>query len=140
MSSPVKRSFSLKRRIIRRVLVTLPIPLLIIALQYTGTLDRLADRVSTTHMNWLDNFQIGEHIRNVIVEKGLTQSKRECLLLSFNGNDPSEATRVKIIEKNSPTCGGQPNTPLHFFTVKIDKLHKTLMTDQGNPGVFRPLE
>lgn len=134
-----KPRLSLKRRIWRRILIMLPITALVWGLAYTGKLDILADRLSTSQMNWMNDYQLIEHLRHVVVEKGLTHDQKDCLLFVTNGNDPLNAVRMRVMEKHVGKCPGDKNTLPLLFTLKVDKINKTVESDYGSPGEFHPL-
>ncbi|MBE7729360.1 hypothetical protein [Komagataeibacter sp. FXV3] len=130
---------SLKQRIVRRVLMIVPMAALVFLVGRMGWLDQAADKLTFSRTSWFDNTALVEHFRTIVTHNGMTSDSKDCLLFVLNGNDPPDATRIDVMEKHSGKCPGDRNTLPHLFTLQIDRIDQTVRTDWQSPGVFHPL-
>ena len=130
---------TLRRRILRRVLMVVPMAGLVFLVGRMGWLDQAADKMTFSRMSWFDNTALVEHFRTVVTHNGMTSDAKDCLLFVLNGNDPPDATRIEVLEKHSGSCPGARNTLPHLFTLQIDRLGQSAQTDWQSPGLFHPL-
>ncbi|NVN36894.1 hypothetical protein [Komagataeibacter swingsii] len=130
---------TLKQRIVRRVLMIVPMAALVFLVGRMGWLDQAADRLTFSRASWFDNTALVEHFRTIVTHNGMTSDSKDCLLFVLNGNDPPDATRIDVMEKHSGKCPGDRNTLPHLFTLQIDRVGQTAQTDWQSPGVFHPL-
>ncbi|GLR08565.1 hypothetical protein COO59_10675 [Mixta theicola] len=73
----------------------------------------------------------------------LTPLATDCLSMSFvdNSDDPENYLIDVRENRNSPACGGDPETAPHLFFLKASKADGALQTDAGvEPDDFYPLE
>ena len=73
----------------------------------------------------------------------LTRLSTDCLSMSFvdNSDDPQNYLIDVRENRNSPACGGDPETSPHLFFVKVERAGGALQTDAGvEPDDFYPLE
>ncbi|GAB6966282.1 hypothetical protein JCM25156A_03190 [Komagataeibacter kakiaceti JCM 25156] len=130
---------TLRRRILRRVFMIVPMAALVFLVGRMGWLDQAADKLTFSRMSWFDNTALVEHFRTIVTHNGMTSDAKDCLLFVLNGNDPPDATRIDVLEKHSGACPGDRNTLPHLFTLQIDRLGQTAQTDWQSPGLFHPL-
>ncbi|PMP98628.1 hypothetical protein [Komagataeibacter saccharivorans] len=130
---------SLKQRILRRVMMIVPMAALVFLVGRMGWLDQAADKLTFSRTSWFDNTAVVEHFRTIVTHNGMTSDAKDCLLFVINGNDPPDATRLEVLEKHSGKCPGDRNTLPHLFTIQIDRLNQTAQTDWQSPGMFHPL-
>lgn len=130
---------TLKQRIVRRVLMLIPMAALVILVGRMGWLDQAADKLTFSRTSWFDNTALVEHFRTVVTHNGMTADTKDCLLFVVNGNDPADATRIQVMEKHSGKCPGDRNTLPLLFTLRIDRLDQKALTDWKSPGMFHPL-
>lgn len=129
----------LKQRILRRVMMIVPMAALVFLVGRMGWLDQAADKLTFSRTSWFDNTAVVEHFRTIVTHNGMTSDAKDCLLFVINGNDPPDATRLEVLEKHSGKCPGDRNTLPHLFTIQIDRLNQTAQTDWQSPGMFHPL-
>ena len=110
-----------------------------VVLHFTGVLPRLQHRFFPEPVDWHNDYSTVEHLRDQVVARGLTHDARECLLFIINGNDPPSAQRFQVMEKHSGTCPGQRGQLPLLFTLRVDRDHGLVQTDQGSPGQFHAL-
>lgn len=80
-------------------------------------------------------------VSKVIRSANLTQLSDVCLAYQFDENPSGDAYLVDVRENHrDASCGGDPQTEPHLFTVKVDKHTQAMWTDQGSPGAFRPIK
>ncbi|MBB2200416.1 hypothetical protein [Gluconacetobacter tumulisoli] len=130
---------TMRQRIVRRVLLVVPLALLAVISARMGWLDQAADQITFRHANWFDDTALVEHFRTVVTHNGMTDTRGDCLLFIVNGNDPPDAVRFDVMEKHSGHCPGAKGTLPKLFTLKIDRLAQTAQTDWGSPGQFHAL-
>ncbi len=80
-----------------------------------------------------------EHLRRLVVQRGLTGDRKECLLFVINGNDPPQAQRMQVWEKHTGGCPGAHGQLPVLFTLRVDRDRHSVQTDQGSPGHFHAL-
>ena len=136
------------RQLATRIIGIVAIGVLIVVLHFTGVLDRLQQRFFPAPVDWNRDYSVVEHLRRLVVRRGLTSDRKECLLFVINGNDPADAQRIQVWEKHSGTCPrpGAPrqtdsgHAPLPvLFTLRVDRTHHTVQSDRGSPGQFHAL-
>ena len=110
-----------------------------VVLHFTGVLPRLQHRFFPEPVDWHNDYSTVEHLRDQVVARGLTHDARECLLFIINGNDPPSAQRFQVMEKHSGTCPGQRGQLPLLFTLRVDRDHGLVQTDQGSSGKFHAL-
>ncbi|GAN98969.1 MULTISPECIES: hypothetical protein [Komagataeibacter] len=130
---------TLKQRIVRRVLMIVPMAALVFLVGRMGWLDQAADKLTFSRTSWFDNTALVEHFRTIVTHNGMTSDSKDCLLFVVNGNDPPDATRIDVMEKHSGKCPGDRNTLPRLFTLQIDRIDQKVQTDWQSPGVFHPL-
>ncbi|GAN86740.1 hypothetical protein LU298_15740 [Komagataeibacter intermedius] len=130
---------TLKQRIVRRVLMIVPMAALVFLVGRMGWLDQAADRLTFSRTSWFDNTALVEHFRTIVTHNGMTSDSKDCLLFVVNGNDPPDATRIDVMEKHSGKCPGDRSTLPRLFTLQIDRVDQQAQTDWQSPGVFHPL-
>ena len=113
--------------------------LAILLLARSGVLDRGMQQLGLAGpLDWSNDYQLVEHLRGMVVRRGLTHDSGDCLLFIINGNDPPNAMRMQVMEKHSGSCpGARGELPL-LFTLRVDRLGRSLQTDAGSPGRFHP--
>lgn len=106
----------------------------------TGLLDRGMQQLGlAAPLDWSNDYQLVEHLRGVVVRRGLTHDAGDCLLFIIDGNDPPNAMRMRVMEKHSGSCPGTRGELPQLFTLRVDRLGRTVQTDAGSPGHFHPL-
>lgn len=137
-SAPDPRSQ--KRRLLSRVVVALAAGLCLVGLEKMGMLDGLTrPGLFGSRLDWSSDYPLVQHLRDLVVSRGLTHDSKECLLFVVNGNDPPNAVRMRVMEKHSGTCPGEKGTLPLLFTLQVDRLNHTVQTDSGTPGRFHDL-
>lgn len=152
LDSKPKNSFHQKRlrqHIFRRLILVLPICALMIILAQNDIMETLIDRYTFNKpQSWFDNPALIRHLRLLITHNGMTSAKPECLLFIIHGNDPITASRIDVLEKKSPPCSHTNHEhhpsllsplPHHLFTLRVNRLHQNIETDQNSPGIFHPI-
>ncbi|WP_240759251.1 hypothetical protein [Lichenicoccus roseus] len=112
---------------------------LVVVLHFTGVLPRLQSRFFPDPVNWHNDYSTVEHLRSQVVSDGLTHDRKDCLLFIINGNDAPSSQRFQVMEKHSGTCPGQRGQLPLLFTLRVDRDHGVVETDQGSPGRFHPM-
>ncbi|OUI99021.1 hypothetical protein HK15_11835 [Acetobacter orientalis] len=130
---------TLRQHILRRLALVLPISLLVIVLAKSGVLDTMADRYTFKSESWFEDTALVRHLRVLVTHNGMSHDRPDCLLFVVNGNDAPTATRIDVMQKHSGTCPGPKDELPKLFTLRIDRLNKVIMSDQGSPGTFHPI-
>lgn len=130
---------TLRQHILRRLALVLPISLLVIVLAKSGVLDTMADRYTFKPESWFEDTALVRHLRVLVTHNGMSHDRPDCLLFVVNGNDAPTATRIDVMQKHSGTCPGPKDELPKLFTLRIDRLNKVIMSDQGSPGTFHPI-
>ncbi len=112
---------------------------LVVVLHFTGVLPRLQGRFFPEPVDWHNDYKTVEHLRDQVVTSGLTHDAKDCLLFIINGNDAPSAQRFEVMEKHSGACPGQRGQLPHLFTLRVDREHGVVETDQGSPGRFHAM-
>ena len=126
-------------RLIRKVLIGLFAGLGLLVLERVGALDQLTGGALGPGFDWNNDYQLVEHLRTVVVRRGLTHDAKDCLLFIVNGNDAPNAQRMQVMEKHSGTCPGPRGSLPRLFTLRVDRVSHTVETDSGSPDQFHPL-
>lgn len=137
--TPGRRKLSPRSRAIRRILLALLIGLSVLMLERTGLVEQWLGQLQPSHLDWRNDYQLVEQLRTLVVRKGLTHDRKDCLLFIIDGNDPPTGTRMQVMEKHSGTCPGTPGQLPRLFTLKVDRLAHQVQSDAGSPGQFHPL-
>lgn len=122
-----------------RILIAVLGALALLVLARTGLLDRGLGQLAPQQLNWSNDYQLVEHLRDEVVRRGLTHDAKDCLLFIINGNDPPDASRLEVMEKHSGSCPGARGQLPKLFTLKVDRLAHSVQTDAGSPGQFHPM-
>ncbi|MGO2958758.1 MAG: hypothetical protein ACTIDN_06935 [Acetobacter sp.] len=130
---------TLRQHIVRRLMLVLPITILVIGLAKSGVLDTMADRYTFQPESWFDDTALVRHLRVLVTHNGMSHDNPDCLLFVVNGNDPSTGSRIDVMQKHSGTCPGPKDDLPKLFTLRVDRLNRTIMSDQGSPGTFHPI-
>lgn len=135
---------TMRQRIVRRLVMVVPMALLAVVAARMGWLDQAADQITFRHANWFDDTALVEHFRTVVTHNGMTDLPGRCVLFIVNGNDPPDATRFDVMAKHSGSCPGAKdpalkNTLPRLFTLRVDRVDQTVQTDWGSPGTFHSL-
>ncbi len=108
-----------------------------------GTFQRVSDGIFGPRIDWRSDYQVSEHLYDLIVRRHLTDVSRACLLLIIRGEDPPEAQRFDVFERPTKACMGPDAATLHamprLFGLRVDRDTGTVVTDSGTPGRFHPL-
>ena len=126
------------RQLAARIGVIVLSGVLIVVLHFTGTLDAVQRRIFQQPVHWNDDYSVVEHLRDRVVRDGLTRDAQDCLLFIIDGNDPSEAQRIRVMEKHNARCPGAPGVLPRLFTLRVDRSRGLVEDDRGSPGQFRP--
>jgi len=121
------------------VAVALLAGIVLVILSRMGMLDGALGPISQSQLNWDNDYQLVEHLRDVVVRRGMTKDPKDCLLFSINGNDPPNAVRMRVLEKHTGSCPGAKGQLPLLFTLRVDRQAHTVQTDQGAPGQFHAL-
>ncbi|MCQ8277196.1 hypothetical protein NFI95_01860 [Acetobacteraceae bacterium KSS8] len=112
----------------------------LVGLQKLGFLDKLTGQtVLPSQIDWNNDYPLIQHLRQLVVDRGLTKDSKECLLFIVNGNDPPDAVRMRVMEKHSGSCPGDKKTLPQLFTLEVNRTAHTVRTDAGTPGQFHDL-
>ncbi|MBS1000974.1 hypothetical protein JK169_08090 [Acetobacter persici] len=133
------RKRTLRQHVLRRLALVVPISVLVIVLAKTGTLDTLTDRYTFRPESWFDDTALVRHLRVMVTHNGMTPIKPDCLLFIVNGNDPPTASRIDVMQKTSGSCPGPKGDLPKLFTLRIDRMNRIIMSDQGSPNTFHPI-
>ena len=136
---PPVRSAWTRGRFIRRILIAALAGVTLLLLERTGVIERTLGQLQPERFDWSSDYPLVEHMRTVVVDRGLTHDRKDCLLFIINGNDPPDASRLEVMEKHSGTCPGTRGELPKLFTLKVNRLARTVQTDAGTPGIFHPL-
>ncbi|MBS0959211.1 MULTISPECIES: hypothetical protein [Acetobacter] len=135
--TPKKRT--LRQHVLRRLVMVVPLMLLMIGLAKTGFLDKMADRYTFRAESWFNDTALVSHLRLLVTSNGMSHDRPDCLLFIVNGNDPLTASRIDVMQKHSGTCPNPGKELPKLFTLQIDRVNHTIMSDQGSPGEFHPV-
>ena len=130
---------TLRQHVLRRLALVLPLCVLMIVLAKSGVLDTLTDRYTFKPESWFEDTALVRHLRVVVTHNGMSHDRPDCLLFVVNGNDPPTASRIDVMQKHSGTCPGPKEDLPKLFTLRIDRLNRIIMSDQGSPGTFHPI-
>lgn len=136
--APLKKR-SLRQHILRRLALVLPITVLMVVLARSGMIDTLTDRYTFRPESWFDDTALVRHLRVLVTHNGMTHDRPDCLLFVVNGNDAPNASRIDVMQKHSGTCPGPKDELPKLFTLRVDRMNRVIMSDQGSPGTFHPL-
>ena len=139
LSGRKRAPLTIRQRIVRRVLMVIPMALLAFIVMRMGWLDQAADRLTFSKVSWFDNTALVEHFRTIVTHNGMTHDRKDCLLFVLNGNDPPDATNLDVMERHSGSCPGDRNTLPRLFTLRVDRLSQSVQTDWQTPGVFHAM-
>lgn len=117
----------------------LPLTLLMIVLAKSGILERLVDRYTFSAQSWYDDTALVQHLRLKVTQNGMTHDRPDCLLFVVNGNDQPTASRIDVMEKSTGTCPAPKGELPKLFTLKVDRMNRIVLSDQGSPGQFHPI-
>ena len=133
----------LRQHLVRRVVLALLLGVFMLLLAQSGIMDVLIDRYSFKPESWYDNTALIQHLRLLITHNGITHAPPECLLFILNGNDPLTASQINVLEKHAPPCPRSQNKPSTIpqilLTLRVDRVHHTIESDQNSPGIFHPI-
>ncbi|MFT8655810.1 MAG: hypothetical protein ABF785_03860 [Acetobacter papayae] len=130
---------TLRQHALRRIAFVLPLALLMIGLSKSGLMDRVVDRYTFRPESWFDDTALIRHLRLVVTHNGMTHDRPECLLFIVNGNDAPTASRMDVMEKHSGSCPGPKGELPKLFTLQVNRMERTVMSDQNSPGQFHPI-
>ena len=140
---------TLFRHIFRRFMLVLPICALMIILAQNNVIETLIDHYTFNKpQSWFDNPALIRHLRLLITHNDMTSNKPECLLFIIHGDDPITATRIDVLEKQSPTCSHNtddshpplfPPLPHRLFTLRVNRLQQSIEIGQNSIGNFHPI-
>jgi hypothetical protein len=130
---------TLRQHALRRIALVLPLALLMIGLSKSGMVERLVDRYTFRPESWFDDTALIRHLRLIITHNGMTHDRPECLLFIVNGNDAPTATRMDVMEKHSESCPGPKGELPKLFTLQVNRMERTVLSDQNSPGQFHPI-
>ncbi len=136
---PQARRLTPRSRVIRRILIALLLAFTLLALERTGLMERWLGGLQGERLDWRNDYQLVEYLRALVVQRGLTGDRKDCLLFIIDGNDPPTGTRMQVMEKHSGACPGERGQLPKLFTLKIDRLARQVQSDAGSPGLFHPL-
>ena len=112
---------------------------LVVLLHFTGLLDGLQRRLFPPPVNWANDYAVVEHLRDQVVDDGLTRDAKACLLFIINGDDPPEAQRIRVMEKHNAGCPGTAGQLPKLFTLRVDRTKGVVENDQGSPDQFHAM-
>ena len=130
---------TLRQHILRRLAMVLPLTLLMLVLAKSGILERMVDRYTFSAQSWYNDTALVQHLRLKVTQNGMTHDKPECLLFVVNGNDQPTASRIDVMEKSTGTCPAPKGELNKLFTLKVDRMNRVILSDQGSPGFFHPI-
>ncbi|MFT8418746.1 MAG: hypothetical protein ABF636_07955 [Acetobacter sp.] len=130
---------TLRQHVLRRLAMVLPLTLLMIVLAKSGILERMVDRYTFSAQSWYEDTALIQHLRLKVTQNGMTHDKPECLLFVVNGNDQPTASRIDVMEKSTGTCPAPKGELPKLFTLKVDRMNRVVLSDQGSPGLFHPI-
>ncbi|MFT8851934.1 hypothetical protein [Acetobacter orientalis] len=130
---------TLRQHILRRLALVLPISLLVIVLDKSGMLETIADRYTFKPESWFENTALTQHLRVLMTHNGMVHTPAKCLIFSLKGDDPPTASTMRVMEQHTGNCPGPKGETSELFTLRIDRLNKVIMSDQGSPGTFHPI-
>ena len=130
---------TLRQHILRRLAMVLPLTVLMLVLAKSGILERMVDRYTFSAQSWYNDTALVQHLRLKITQNGMTHDRPECLLFVVNGNDQPTASRIDVMEKSTGTCPAPKGELNRLFTLKVDRMNRIILSDQGSPGLFHPI-
>lgn len=130
---------NLKKHVIRRLALVLPLTILMIILAKTGTIEYLIDHYSFTSESWFSDPALTQHLRVVLTHSHKVNLKPQCILFVVNGNDPLNRTRIEVVEKNAKGCPAYGHDIKKLFTLQVDRINKLIFSDQNSTGQFHEL-
>lgn len=130
---------TLRQHALRRLVFVLPLALLMIGLSKSGIMDRVVDRYTFRPESWFDDTALIRHLRLVVTHNGMTHDRPECLLFIVNGNDAPTATRMDVMQKHTDSCPGPKGELPKLFTLQVNRMERTVLSDQNSPGTFHPI-
>lgn len=117
----------------------LPLSLLAVIAARTGMLDGTIDRYRFNDLSWFDNTALVEHLRVVAVRDGLTDLPKRCLVFVVNGDVSDNTPVIDVLGRRGNGCPGDKPAADKLFSIKVDRMGRSLQTDAGSPGTFRPM-
>lgn len=134
-----KKNVSVKKRIMQRVIIALIFSGSIIFAEKMGWLDHFADTITKEKINWTNNQQVVQYLKQIITDKKLSDIPSKCLIPVINNDDGSSILNVEIHAKHNQECvNTQTNFPT-IFTFRINRLNGNIQFDKGSPNHFYPL-
>ncbi|WP_338332416.1 hypothetical protein [Acetobacter sp. LMG 32666] len=130
---------TLRQHVLRRLAMVLPLTLLMIVLAKSGILERMVDRYTFSAQSWYEDTALIQHLRLKVTQNGMTHDRPDCLLFVVNGNDQPTASRIEVMEKSTGTCPAPKGELNKLFTLKVDRMNRIILSDQGSPGLFHPI-
>lgn len=130
---------TLRQHVLRRLAMVLPLTVLMIGLAKSGILERMVDRYTFSAQSWYDDTALVQHLRLKVTQNGMTHDKPDCLLFVVNGNDQPTASHIDVMEKSTGGCPAPKGDLPKLFTLQVDRMNRTILSDQGSPGVFHPI-
>lgn len=134
-----RKNISIKKRIRQRVLMALILSGGIIFAQKIGWLDHFENQIVKQKMNWSNNQEVIQYLKQVITDKHLTDTPLKCLIPVINNDDGSSILNVEIHEKHNNECLKTKTNFPTIFTFRVNRLNGNIQLDKDSPNHFYPL-
>lgn len=134
--NPRRRKFSLKRRIMQRVIIALLFSGGIIAAQEMGWLDNFTNQFVKKKVNWLDNSSVVAYLKQIVTDHKLTQTPPNCLIYVINNDNGGAVVNIQVREQHNAVC---TNTRTDFpilFTFRVNRPNGSVEVDKNSPNHF----
>jgi hypothetical protein len=81
-----------------------------------------------------------QRVRSAVARNHLTKVVSQCLVFEVDDSPPTGMILVNVREKHDGTCGGDPATSPHLFSVRVSKKTNRMWSDaKSDTGEFEPL-
>ncbi|QDH17929.1 hypothetical protein E3D00_00755 [Swingsia samuiensis] len=121
----------------RRLLMIVPAFLLMLVVVRSGLLDISYDKLTFSSLKWFDNTSLVEHLRLVVVNDGLTDLPKNCLVFAIDGTTSENTPNIDVLGRHGADCPGDKRYAEKLFSIKVNRSERTIQTDAGSPGSFR---
>lgn len=131
---------SVKRRIIQRVLVALLFSAGVIGANEMGWLNNISDQLTKQKVNWLDNKQVTQYLREVINDQKLSDTPSKCLVFVINNDNGGDIVDMQVREQHNNLCTNTRSDFPLLFTFRVNRTDGNIQIDKGTPNHFYPIQ
>lgn len=135
-----RKRTSMKRRIMQRVIIALIFSAGVIAAQEMGWLGNMARQWSKQKVNWMNNKEVTQHLRQVITDNKLSDTLTNCLVFVIHNDTGGEIVNMQVREQHNSTCTNTRSDFPLLFTFRVDRTNGNIQIDKGSPNHFYPIQ